>query len=85
MGIKAGKPGIRKAFKKSNGQTIYPGSRPETHYGGYDTRLGHGVIAVVYAEHIIKSNKMDDQDRIKQIRELAKKNPDEFLRQLFKS
>jgi hypothetical protein len=38
----------------------------------------------VFAEHIIKANKMDDQDRIKQIRELAKKDPGEFLRQLFK-
>jgi hypothetical protein len=75
----------KKGLEKHNGRTIYPTSRPETHYGGYDTQLDHETMAGVYAEHIIKSNKMDDQERIKPIRELAKKNPDDFLRQLFKS
>jgi hypothetical protein len=72
-------------FKKYKSQTIYPTSRPETHYGGYDTQLHSNEIAAVYAEHLIKVNKILDESRIRQIRELAKQNPDEFLRQVFSS
>jgi hypothetical protein len=76
----------RKAdFEKHRGQTIYPTSRPETHYGSYKTQLGHKEIAPVYAEHLIKVNGIDDENRIRQIREMAKNKPDEFLRQIFSS
>jgi hypothetical protein len=83
-GYKSWEDWHKEGLQKHHGQTIYPGSRPETHYGGYDTRLSHEEVAAVFAEHIIKANKMDDQDRTKQIRQLAKKDPGEFLRQLFK-
>ena len=40
-GYKSWEAWHKEALQKHNGQTIYPGSRPETHYGGYDTRLDH--------------------------------------------
>lgn len=75
----------QKAASKEMSQNIYPTSRPETHYGGYNTQLHSNEIAAVYAEYLIKVNKILDENRITQIRELAKKNPDEFLRQVFSS
>jgi hypothetical protein len=76
----------RKAgLKKNKSQTIYPTSRPETHYGGYNTQLYSNEIASVYAEHLIKVNKILDESRIMQIRQLAKNDPNEFLRQIFTS
>lgn len=67
----------------SDRQTL-PGQRPMCEYKKEGQgRLPLNEVAEVNVEYTIKRNRINDDDQIKQIRDLARKNPKEFLHQIY--